>query len=258
MICLIIIFIFLGLLLLASLVAPFVALYRKKRFGDAFKSEWRGERGEEFVKWVIRKTKMGEHYVLNNLFLRRFDGRTTQIDHLVINRKGVFVIETKNYSGRIYGKETQREWTQVLRYGKIKNRFYNPVKQNMGHIHHVAELLPRRTPIVSAVVFVKGNTKYIESSGIYTPYGLTLLLRNGEERLSSEEMKNIHSILCKANDTNVTMTEHVERIHEMQEGLQRNICPRCGKRLVERQGKTGRFMGCSGYPSCKFTKNITE
>ncbi|MDR0778247.1 MAG: topoisomerase DNA-binding C4 zinc finger domain-containing protein [Methanomassiliicoccaceae archaeon] len=34
------------------------------------------------------------------------------------------------------------------------------------------------------------------------------------------------------------------------------MCPRCGKMLVLRNGKNGQFYGCSGYPNCRFTKNI--
>lgn len=77
--------------------------------------ETRGRRGENRVKWVIGETIENDQYVINDLILMN-DGKTTQIDHIVINPRGVFVIETKNYSGEIYGNENQREWTQVLAY----------------------------------------------------------------------------------------------------------------------------------------------
>ncbi|MBQ7769885.1 MAG: NERD domain-containing protein, partial [Clostridia bacterium] len=64
--------------------------------------ETRGRRGENRVKWVIGETIENEQYVINDLILMN-DGKTTQIDHMVINPRGVFVIETKNYSGEIYG-----------------------------------------------------------------------------------------------------------------------------------------------------------
>jgi DNA-directed RNA polymerase subunit RPC12/RpoP len=35
-----------------------------------------------------------------------------------------------------------------------------------------------------------------------------------------------------------------------------NICPECGSRLIERNGRNGRFMGCSGYPRCRYTRSI--
>ncbi|MHA1966862.1 MAG: topoisomerase DNA-binding C4 zinc finger domain-containing protein, partial [Candidatus Hodarchaeales archaeon] len=33
-------------------------------------------------------------------------------------------------------------------------------------------------------------------------------------------------------------------------------CPKCGKKLVKREGKTGSFWGCTGYPDCHYTRNI--
>ena len=49
--------------------------------------------------------------------------KTHQIDHVIVSSKGIFSVETKNYSGRIYGEDNQKEWTQVLNYGKVKNKF---------------------------------------------------------------------------------------------------------------------------------------
>jgi len=35
------------------------------------------------------------------------------------------------------------------------------------------------------------------------------------------------------------------------------ICPECGKGLVKRLSKAGLFLGCSGYPDCKYTRNLS-
>lgn len=83
----------------------------------------RGKRGENKVSSAIGNTIENEQYVINNLILVN-DGKSVQIDHIVINPRGIFVIETKNYSGEIYGSESQREWSQVLAYGKVKNKLY--------------------------------------------------------------------------------------------------------------------------------------
>ena len=90
--------------------------------------------GERKVRREIGKTKEGIRYVLNDVLFDT-DNKSCQIDHIVINENGVFVIETKNYSGRVYGTDQQHEWTQVLKYGKVKNKFYSPVKQNQTHIY---------------------------------------------------------------------------------------------------------------------------
>ena len=84
-----------------------------------------------------------EYTIINDLMLSTEKG-TTQIDHVVVSRYGVFVIETKNYQGEIYGDDNRKEWTQMIvndvtytkRWWKTytyvtKNHFYNPVKQSL-------------------------------------------------------------------------------------------------------------------------------
>lgn len=75
--------------------------------------------------------------VFNDIVLPRPDGKgTTQIDHVVVSPFGIFVIETKNYAGWIFGDETSRYWTQVI-HGK-KSRFQNPLHQNALHVRALA------------------------------------------------------------------------------------------------------------------------
>lgn len=152
----------------------------------------KGWLGEFRVKLVVGKTKPGVRYVINDFKLRVSENKTSQIDHIVINKNGIFVIETKNYSGRIYGREEQLEWTQVLKYGKVKNKLYNPIKQNKTHVYRVANIFADKIPIISAVVFVQGNTQYIDANGVYTLRELKSLLKKSCSELSLEEMeKNI-------------------------------------------------------------------
>lgn len=60
------------------------------------------------------------------------DTHTTQIDHIVVSIHGIFVIETKNYKGWIYGNSNNEYWTQNI-YGN-KYSLYNPLLQNKNHI----------------------------------------------------------------------------------------------------------------------------
>jgi hypothetical protein len=101
----------------------------------------KGWRGELAIRRVLGTTKEGERYVVNDLTIPLENGKSCQIDHILIDKNGVLVIETKNYAGRIYGSENQQEWTQVLAYGKVKNRFYNPVRQNKTHLYHISNVL---------------------------------------------------------------------------------------------------------------------
>src|SRR5262245_65100442 len=65
-------------------------------------------------------------------------GQSVQIDHVVVTDTGVFVIETKHYSGWIFGHPNDSHWTQVIY--KKKSRFQNPLRQNYGHVKAVQSL----------------------------------------------------------------------------------------------------------------------
>jgi restriction system protein len=105
----------------------------------------KGRIGEAFVSVAALKRLDPKVYrVFNDLVLPRPDGKgTTQIDHIVVSPFGIFVIETKNYEGWIFGDENSRQWTQVI-YGK-KSRFQNPLHQNALHVRALATAtgLPR-------------------------------------------------------------------------------------------------------------------
>lgn len=216
----------------------------------------RGKRGEATVKLFIGETVPGEKYIINDIIIKDENGKTSQIDHIVINRNGIFVIETKNYSGRIYGNETQQEWTQVLQYGKVKNKFYNPVKQNATHVRRIKEATNTQIPIYSLIVFTKGNVSYIDAPNVYTLGEMKRKLNSPTNvLLTQSEMENLYNQLCNIkNNCTVTTKEHIENIHKTQTDINKGICPRCNGKLIRRKGKYGDFYGCSNYPKCKFTK----
>ena len=85
----------------------------------------KGAVGELVVGLSLGKDIPNEKYVINDLLLYH-NRKSYQIDHIVIRKTGVFVIETKNYSGQIYGQENQK-WTQVLA-GQRKTSVLNPFK----------------------------------------------------------------------------------------------------------------------------------
>ena len=71
--------------------------------------------------------------MLTNVYLPKEDGTTTEIDLIMVSATGIYVFESKNYSGWIFGDEKSKFWTQSLKGGK-KFRFYNPIWQNKKHI----------------------------------------------------------------------------------------------------------------------------
>ena len=211
----------------------------------------RGKHGENKVRRVIGETVENEQYVINDFILAN-DGKSSQIDHIVINPHGIFVIETKNYSGEIYGSENQREWTQVLAYGKVKYKLYNPLKQNATHIYNVKKIVGR-LPVYSLVVFVQNNTHNIDIKGAIPLSALRTALQSGEIILTVEQMQTAYNLLL-SNQSDISTKEHVQNIRKQQQNLEFGICPRCGGNLVLRNGKYGEFWGCSNYPKCKFIK----
>lgn len=93
-----------------------------------------------------------DYHLMNHVTLRMKDG-TTQVDHILVSRFGVFVIETKNYKGWIFANAKQQNWTQVLFHYRFK--FQNPLFQNDRHVRAVQGFLDFLPPgaVKSVVVF---------------------------------------------------------------------------------------------------------
>lgn len=88
-----------------------------------------------------------------NTYLRKENGETTEIDLILLHGSGIYIIESKNYNGWIYGNDTQRYWTQTLAGGHEKNRFYNPIFQNDTHTKYLSEYLLNKLPKLSKDIF---------------------------------------------------------------------------------------------------------
>lgn len=146
-------------------------------------SSYRQQTGYSYLQTLFDKGKYGEFLTylrlqswehegakfLYNVYLPKESGGTTEIDLLLITRKGIFVFESKNYSGWIYGNEQQNQWTQTLRSGHktIKNHFYNPIMQNHGHIKHLQCLIGTSIPMYSIIVFSERCT--LKNISTYSP-----------------------------------------------------------------------------------------
>ena len=118
---------------------------------------------------VKTRLRPPDYHLLNHITLRLKDGTTTQIDHILVSRFGVFVIETKDYKGWIFADAKDRKWTQVLY--RAKFRFQNPIHQNYKHVCAVRELLEFLEPhIVHSVVVFTGEAafKTIVPDGVFT------------------------------------------------------------------------------------------
>lgn len=119
-----------------------------------FDDAWVGRHGEKLTARELKKASARgfEGRVLRNAYIPKENGETSEIDVLYLTEKGVFVIESKNYSGWIFGNEKDQKWTQSLQNGQ-KNRFYNPIRQNRGHVRWLHNYLGEDVPMFSIVVF---------------------------------------------------------------------------------------------------------
>lgn len=129
---------------------------RKRRRECEKRQRQKGETGELITAQMLDRVR-GYKRVLHHVYVPKADGSgTSEIDLVMIHEKGIIVVENKNYKGFIYGAEDDLYWTQV--YGKREKRsFYNPVKQNQGHIRHLKRLLEAHiqnpVPYLSVITF---------------------------------------------------------------------------------------------------------
>lgn len=203
-----------------------------------------------------------KYIVLNDIMLKN-GNYSTQIDHIVISPHGIFVIETKNYKGWVYGSMHSEQWTQNI-WGK-KISLYNPVMQNEKHIKFLIRMFPYLgrygSEIHSIVVFIR--TDKIRISGndgtVMRPYNMNGFIRSfNEDAFSYRECEELAKVIRKANITDRReRTEHKYRAKESAQYrmnvIDNGLCPNCGGHLVKRSGRYGIFYGCSNYPRCKYT-----
>ncbi len=136
-------------------------------------------KGEVSVRrLIVSNFKAPTYHLLNNVTLPFQDG-TTQLDHVLVSTKGIFVIETKHYSGWIFANENSKQWTQIMY--RMKSRFQSPLHQNYRHrkaIQQLLDFLPKeqihsivvfsgsaifKSPIPSGVVYLSQLTDHLST-----------------------------------------------------------------------------------------------
>lgn len=138
-------YVIIGGILTVTVVVP--AIKVGIQFGlQRLRFKVRGRNGESKVNNCLRKFK-GKDFARAKDIMLPFRGKTSQIDNLLISRYGIFVIETKNYTGIIKGRENSPKWLQVFP-NSVQNprEFYNPVWQNEGHVKSLQALLTESFP----------------------------------------------------------------------------------------------------------------
>lgn len=229
------------------------------------KSPWaKGHIGELLVRllahWQLDKQTYRR---LHNVTLNTPDG-TTQIDHVFLSPYGIFVLETKNMSGWIFGSEKQSQWTQQIY--KQRFKFQNPLRQNYKHLKALeATLGISPEHLHSVITFVGGSTFKTEvPANVTQGIGFIRYIQSFQQPVFSEAEVDamLHALQTgRRAPTHATHREHVQNLKRRSDPTAERQCPKCGSALVIRTRKTGanvgqQFWGCSTFPKCKTMQSL--
>ena len=240
----------------------------------------KGTKGEYKTFQGLEKVR-GYHQLLYNCYIPKLRGGYTEVDLVMVHTTGIYVFESKNIGGWIFGNEHYQQWTQVLpakHYKSQKNKFYNPLFQNQGHIRNLSRFLNLDEEYLhSFIVFsnrcvfkkleVKSKQHMIVKQG-QLDAAVNHEIRKQKECFSTNGVDQIVEKLKTSMDVNEQIKkEHIKEVKARAKGkaviVGRELrCPYCNSKLVVRRVKQGphagrKFYGCSNYPRCRFTKNIS-
>lgn len=199
--------------------------------------EMAGDEGEHTVQYVLKD--IPESRVFNNCY---FDDNcfSVEIDHIVVNPYGIWVLETKNWKGKIFGSIDDDKWKKYKDDGSIKFED-NPIKQNEKHVRVLKKLFRnsrfRNCEIHSRIVFVD----YINCSMTFYDERFVFAcelknnLTRGERALSQNDIDDICRIIESCKRTR-TREEHNRINEEAPIKIHQGICPKCGRNLQINDG----------------------
>ncbi|WP_394146581.1 NERD domain-containing protein [Vibrio atypicus] len=225
-----------------------------------FKSQWfKGVFGEFLVNKLLSQLPDSDYTLVRNVTLPTDDG-TTQIDHIVVSRFGIFAVETKNMKGWIFGSKNQKQWTQKIY--RHSSKFQNPLHQNYKHVKTLESLLAVDSEKLHSVVVFIGDSTFKTDMPENVTYarGCLEYIKKFEQLVFSESEYSqfVYSInevkLKKGIVTDIKHRQHVKEIVEAKEAKKQ--CSRCGSEMVVRETKRGenkgkQFWGCSAFPKCR-------
>jgi len=185
-----------------------------------FKSSWfKGKFGEWFVAQILKfRLPKNEYQVIHNVTLPTEDGYTTQIDHIILSEYGIFVLETKNMKGWIFGSENDKTWTQKI--FKVTNTFQNPLRQNYKHTKTLANLLNIDEKLIFSVVVFIGDSTFKTQMPENVVYGgkvINYILSKKVIILSHTEIAEIKNMILSKMLTRSLETDivHIKNVKEI-------------------------------------------
>jgi len=230
-------------------------------FAVIIKSAWfKGILGEWqvnlLIKFFLDKNK---YHLIKNVTLPTEDG-TTQIDHIIVSKHGVFVVETKNMKGWIFGSESQKQWTQQIY--KHKSKFQNPLHQNYKHVKTLEACLNAKNDSIFSVIIFIGDSTFktkMPENVRFARGGIEYIKSKNDIVFNGQEIANIieqieSGRLERSYKTNRQHIKHVREIIEEKSDIK--ACSKCGSEMVLRKASKGKnvgneFWGCSLFPKCR-------
>ena len=224
----------------------------------------KGARGEKLVAGRLRKGLPDMYRILNDIYLPLPDGTTTQIDHIVVSQYGVFVVETKTYSGWIFGDEKSKDWTQSI-YHK-KSRFQNPMRQNYKHICALADNLGIDKSYFHGVVAFTGDCTFkteMPPCVVYSRRASDYIRSYNTPMINPGQIDELTSAIAEWQGTlsEKQIDRHVANLQKRHSSVREGdapLCPYCGGEMVLRKRKSDgkSFYGCKSYPKCRGIVNV--
>lgn len=150
-------------LIVVAIVVAVIFYFKQKDFSESTYGQLtndkmlavffnKGKYGEYLTSRIIEKNALTSHKQLVNVYVpKRNSDELTEVDLLYIDRTGLYIIESKNYSGWIFGNEAHQNWTQSMP-NKKKFKFYNPIRQNATHIRAVQDFLALPKEVIHSVI----------------------------------------------------------------------------------------------------------
>lgn len=230
-----------------------------------FKTAWfKGVMGELQVKLAARfLLDQKIYHAFHNLLLPTPDG-STQIDHVFLSKFGVFVLETKNMKGWIFGSEDQASWTQQIY--KTKTSFQNPLRQNFKHCKALESLLLLSADSVFSVVVFVGDSSFKTAmpANVTTGGGFVAFIKSKTLVLFSDAQVTDMVAALELAKTKTSFSaerQHVARLKSRSDVSSEQLCASCGHPMVLRTSKKGvnqgdQFWGCSQFPKCRSTRPL--
>lgn len=243
-----------------------------------------GHFGEYLIEYALNSLP-GYSKQLCNVYLP-YKGRTSEVDVIMLHETGIYVFESKNYSGWIFGNESGQYWTQFLN-KNTKNRFYNPILQNKTHIRALKQYLrlDDQTRILSYIVFsqrceLKKICEKSENTIVIRRPDMLKSIRAGIKDQTSVFSKDhidlmYEELLPLTDITAEEKVSHIDNIQNIKDKAQKEetpkqpnkttsiLCPRCGSTMILRTASKGpnkgkKFYGCSNFPKCRAIINVEE